>query len=120
MTKIFNNPLFHSIKTGEFSPNLQRIQRFYIDRKAQYTVFAFRRLLDSLDVVQFFLKGAFLLTRLAVIFKCLKKEETNRKTYDSLQELQLSVFKYIDGFYNSRRSHGSLAMLTPNQAKLLY
>lgn len=48
-------------------------------------------------------------------FKYLKKEETNRRTYHSLQELQLSVFEYIEGFYNSKRTHGSLGMLTPNE-----
>lgn len=49
-----------------------------------------------------------------------KKEETNRRTYHSLQELLLSVFEYIEGFYNSRRPHGSLGMLTPNQVELLF
>jgi hypothetical protein len=48
-------------------------------------------------------------------FKYLKKEETNRKTYHSVQELKLSVFDYIEGFYNSRRPHGSFGMLTPNE-----
>lgn len=32
-----------------------------------------------------------------------KREETNLKTYHSLQQLQLSVFEYIEGFYNSKR-----------------
>lgn len=53
-------------------------------------------------------------------FKFLKKEETNRKTYHTLQELQLSVFEYIEGLYNSRRPHGTLGMLTPNQAESLF
>ena len=49
-----------------------------------------------------------------------KKEETNRRTYHSLQELQLSIFEYIEGFYNSRRPHGSLGMLTPNEKEELF
>lgn len=49
-----------------------------------------------------------------------KKEETNRRHYHPLQELQLSIFEYIEGFYNSKRPHGSLHMLTPNEAEALY
>lgn len=95
---------------------------FHSDRGTQYTAFAFRQLLDSLDVVQSFSKKGFPFDNACCecFFKYLKKEETDRKTYHSLQELQLSVFEYIDGFYNSRRPHGSLGMLTPNQAELLY
>lgn len=53
-------------------------------------------------------------------FKYLKKEETNRRTYRSLQELQLSVFEYIEGYYNSKRPHSTLGMLTPNETEKLY
>ena len=53
-------------------------------------------------------------------FKYLKKEETNRKCYRSLTELQLSVFEYIEGYYNTKRPHGTLNMLTPNEAEALY
>ncbi|WP_226392038.1 IS3 family transposase [Ructibacterium gallinarum] len=95
---------------------------FHSDRNALYTAFAFRQLLDSLDVVQSFSKKGFPFDNACCecFFKHLKKEETDRKIYHSLQELQLSVFEYIEGFYNSRRPHGSLGMLTPNQAELLY
>lgn len=95
---------------------------FHSDRGSQYTAFAFRQLLDSLDVVQSFSKAGFPFDNACCecFFKYLKKEETNRRTYHSLQELQLSVFEYIEGFYNSRRPHGSLGMLTPNQVELLY
>ena len=50
----------------------------------------------------------------------LKKEETNHQTYHSLQELSLSIFEYIKGFYNSKRPHGSLGMLTPNHKEELF
>ena len=89
---------------------------------SQCTAFAFRQLLDSLDVVQSFSKAVFSFNNACCecFFKYLKKEETNRRTYHSLQELQLSVFEYIEGFYNSRRPRGLLDMLTPNQAELLF
>ena len=51
-------------------------------------------------------------------FKYLKKEELNRNSYDSFQDLNLSIFKYINGFYNSIRPHSHNNGLSPNQAEL--
>ena len=95
---------------------------FHSDRGSQYTAFAFRQLLDSLNVVQSFSKKGYPFDNACCecFFKYLKKEETNRRTYHSLQELQLSIFEYIEGFYNSRRPHGSLGMLTPNEKEELF
>lgn len=95
---------------------------FHSERGTQYTAFAFRQLLDSLNVVQSFSKKVYPYDNVCCecFFKYLKKEETNRKTYHSLQELQLSIFEYIEGFYNSRRPHGSLGMLTQNEKEELF
>lgn len=95
---------------------------FHSDRGSQYTAFSFLQLLDSLNIVQSFSKKGYPFDNACCecFFKYLKKEETNRKTYHSLQELQLSVFEYIEGFYNSKRSHGSLGMLTPNEKEELF
>lgn len=95
---------------------------FHSDRGSQYTAFAFRQVLDSLDVVQSFSKKCYPFdnARCECFFKYLKKEENNRRTYNSLQELQLSVFEYIEGYYNSKRPHSSLGMLTPNEKEELY
>ncbi|WP_246419077.1 IS3 family transposase [Caproicibacterium amylolyticum] len=95
---------------------------FHSDRGSQYTAFSFRQLLDSLNVVQSFSKKGYPFDNACCesFFKYLKKEETNRKAYHSLQELQLSIFQYIEGYYNSRRPHGSLRMLTPNEKEELF
>lgn len=95
---------------------------FHSDRGSQYTAFAFRQLLDSLNVVQSFSKKGYPFDNACCesFFKYLKKEEINRKTYHSLHELQLSVFEYIEGFYNSKRPHGSLGLLTPNEKEELF
>ena len=63
------------------------------DRGSQYT--AFRQLLDSLNVVQSFSKKDTLLT-------------------------MLSVFSYIEGYYNSKRPHNSLGYLTLNEMEASY
>ena len=95
---------------------------FHSNRGSQYIALPFRQLLDSLNVVQSFSKKGYPFdnTCCECFFKYLKKEETNRRTYHSLQELRLSVFEYIEGFYNSKRPHSSLGMMTPNQKEKLF
>ena len=95
---------------------------FHSDRGPQYTAFSFRQLLDSLHVVQSFSKKGYPYDNACCecFSKYLKKEEINRKTYHSLQELSLSIFEYIEGFYNSKRPNGPLGMLTPNQKEELF
>lgn len=95
---------------------------FHSDRGSQYTAFSFQQLLDSLDIVQSFSKKGYPFDNACCecFFKYLKKEETNRRTYHTLQELHDSVFEYIEGFYNSRRPHSSLGLLTPDEKERLY
>lgn len=95
---------------------------FHSDRGAQYTSSAFRQLLDSLDVVQSFSKKGYPFDNAVCesFFRYLKLEETGRRSYHTLNELYLSVFEYIEGYYNSRRPHGSLGYLTPDEAEAAY
>lgn len=95
---------------------------FHSDRGSQYTAFAFRKLLDDLNVVQSFSKKGYPFDNACCesFFKYLKKEETNRRIFHAYHELYQSVFQYIEGFYNSRRPHGSLGYLTPNEKEALY
>ena len=50
----------------------------------------------------------------------MKKEETDRRNYKSLGELYLSLFTYINGFYNSVRPHSRNNGLSPNQKEALF
>ena len=92
---------------------------FHSDRGSQYTAFSFRTLLDNCSVVQSFSKRGHPYDNAVVesFFKFLKTEETNRRNYQTLKELELSIFKYIEGYYNSKRPHSSLGYLTPNEAE---
>ena len=78
--------------------------------------------MDSPDVVQSFSKKGHPFDNAVCecFFKYLKREETGRRTYRTFNELQLSVFKYIDEYCNSRRPHSSLGYLTPNEAESAY
>ena len=44
-----------------------------------------------------------------------KHEWTNHETFASLEEARLSVFKYIETFYNPKRLHQTLGYLSPDQ-----
>ena len=92
---------------------------FHTDRGCQFTAKKFRKHLDSLNMVQSFsAKGhPYDNAVMECFFKYLKKEETDRNSYCSFQELSLSLFEYINGFYNSVRPHSHNNGLSPNQAE---
>jgi len=92
---------------------------FHTDRGCQFTAKKFRKHLDNLNMVQSFsAKGRpYDNAVMECFFKYLKKEETDRKSYCSFQELSLSLFEYINGFYNSLRPHSHNNGLSPNQAE---
>jgi len=48
-------------------------------------------------------------------FWSLKHEWTNHQHFNDLEHARLSVFKYIETFYNPVRIHQTLAYLSPNQ-----
>ena len=73
---------------------------FHSDRGSQYITFAFRKLLDELNVVQSFSKKAYPFDNACCesFFKYLKKEETNRRNFRTYRDLYHSVFQYIKDF----------------------
>ena len=48
-------------------------------------------------------------------FWSLKHEWTNHESFANLQDARLSVFKYIETFYNSIRLHQTLGYQSPDQ-----
>lgn len=102
------------------SRNISEVLIFHSDRGCQFTSEAFRRHLDELNIVQSFsAKGhPYDNAVMECFFKYLKKEETNRRTYSSFDELKLSIFQYIHGFYNSFRPHSHNNGLSPDQAEM--
>jgi putative transposase len=48
-------------------------------------------------------------------FWSLKHEWTNHESYEDLNAARLSVFKYIETFYNTKRLHQTLGYKTPHQ-----
>ena len=93
---------------------------FHTDRGSQFTSAQFRRHMDNLNMIQSFSAKGHPYDNAVIecFFKYLKKEEVNRKSYASFADLKLSLFEYINGFYNSVRPHSHNNGLTPNQAEI--
>lgn len=46
-------------------------------------------------------------------FGTLKTEHVNHESYENIHEARLSLFQYIEGFYNRRRRHSHLGNIAP-------
>ena len=107
-----------AVKAGKASNGIL----FHTDRGVQFTSHNFKKLLDSLNIVQSFSDKAHPYDNAVMecFFKYLKKEELNRRSFTSIDQLKLSLVKYIDGFYNSIRPHSHNNGLSPNQMESLF
>lgn len=95
---------------------------FHSDRGTQYTSEPFRRLLSDLNIIQSFSKKGYPFDNAVCesFFKHFKREEANRRTYHSVNDLHNAIFEYIDGFYNSIRPHASLNNFTPDEVEAYF
>jgi putative transposase len=50
-------------------------------------------------------------------FATLKKELVHRRSWPTRREMTGEIFEYIEAFYNPRRRHSTLAMLSPADYK---
>lgn len=53
-------------------------------------------------------------------FSLLKKDRVRRKIYKTRDEAKAEIFDYIEGFYNSRRNHGTNNWLSPKNFEERY
>lgn len=90
---------------------------FHFHCGTQYAARSFRKFLDSLGEYNHFQRKAIplIIHAVSVFFKYLKKQEYNRRTHQDINELQLPLFQYIEGFYNPERPHGSLGLMSPDK-----
>lgn len=95
---------------------------FHTDRDSQFTSCDFRKEIDSLHMVQSFsAKGhPYDNAVMEYFFKYLKKEELNRRHFQSVEQLKQSLVSYIAGFYNLLRPHSHNHSLSPNQIEDRY
>ena len=89
---------------------------FHSDRGVQYACDQFRTLLGAYPKVQQSMsrKGNCWDNAVAEsFFKTLKVEWTNWHHYKSIENAAISIFEYIEGWYNTRRRHSSLDYKAP-------
>ncbi|WP_120141045.1 IS3 family transposase [Clostridium septicum] len=49
----------------------------------------------------------------------IKKEEKYINTYCTFEEVNIAIFKYIEGWYDRKRIHSSINYMTHHQCELL-
>jgi transposase InsO family protein len=95
---------------------------FHSDRGVQYACNEFVELLNKCKTLKQSMsrKGNCWDNAVAEsFFKTLKAEWTNWEKYSSIHEAELSVFQYIEGWYNVRRRHSALGYMTPAEYEKL-
>lgn len=92
------------------------------DRGCQYTSDAYQATLKALGIeCSMSRKGnCYDNAVMERFFWSLKHEWTKHDSFDNLEEAQLSVFKYIETFYNRVRIHQTLGYKTPEQYEAEY
>jgi putative transposase len=87
------------------------------DRGCQYTSDVYQKTLRTLGITCSMSRTGCCYDNAAMerFFWSLKHEWTNHETLANLEEARLSVFKYIETFYNLVRLHQTLAYLSPDQ-----
>lgn len=95
---------------------------FHTDQGSQFTSRDFRKVIDELGMIQpFSAKGhPYDNAVMECFFKYLKKEELDRRRFQSVDQLKHSLLSYISGFYNSKRPHSHNLGLPPNLAEFSF
>ena len=96
---------------------------FHSDRGVQYACNEFRKLFkeNSLILQSMSRKANCWDNAVAEsFFKTLKTELVYHENYNTINEAELSVFEYIEIWYNKQRLHSALGYLTPYEYEMKY
>ena len=87
------------------------------DRGCQYTSDAYQQTLRTLGIQCSMSRTSCCYDNAVMerFFWSLKHEWTNHENFRNLEDARLSVFRYIETFYNPERIHQTLNYLSPNQ-----
>jgi len=92
------------------------------DRGCQYTSDEYQQVLRTLEITCSMSRTGCCYDNAVMerFFWSLKHEWTNFEDFDDIEDARLSVFQYIEGFYNSNRIHQTLNYKTPNHFEQLH
>ena len=90
---------------------------FHSDRGVQYTSKRYETFLIENGIQHSYSKKGYPYDNAAMesFNATLKKEEVNHKKYADYNEARLSIFEFIESWYNLKRIHSSIGYLTPEQ-----
>jgi putative transposase len=92
------------------------------DRGCQYTSDAYQQTLRTLGIQCSMSRTGCCYDNAVMerFFWSLKHEWTNHENFHNLEEARLSVFRYLETFYNPQRLHQTLGYLSPNQFEAVH
>ena len=92
------------------------------DRGCQYTSQAFQQIMQTTNITCSMSRTGCCYDNAVVerFFWSLKHEWTKFEEYEDLDDARMSVFKYIETFYNSERIHQTLEYQTPDEVERKY
>ena len=96
---------------------------FHSDRGVQYACNEFRKLIKRNSLISQSMSRRANCWDNAVaesFFKTLKTECVYHQKYNTIFEAELSVFEYIEIWYNKQRLHSALGYLTPCEYEMKY
>jgi putative transposase len=113
-TELVTNALRHAIERRR--PDGKRLLH-HSDRGCQYTSDAYQKTLRTLGIDCSMSRRGCCYDNAVMerFFWSLKHEWTNHERFANLEEARLSVFRYIETFYNPVRLHETLKYLSPDQ-----
>ncbi len=94
---------------------------FHSDRGVQYACDEFKALLKENDITQSMSRKANCWDNAVAesFFKTLKVEMAYHNKFTDRQTAKLEIFGYIEGFYNTRRTHSALGYKTPKEMEAI-
>lgn len=96
---------------------------FHSDRGIQYACDEFRKALSNHSTIKQSMsrKGNCWDNAVAEsFFKTLKSEWSNRFVYQSISHAEISMFEYIEAYYNTTRLHSALGYMSPDQYSMQF
>jgi len=118
-TELISAALRHAVESRR--PAGQQLLH-HSDRGCQYTSDAYQQTLRTLGIQCSMSRTGCCYDNAVMerFFWSLKHEWTNHEGFRTLEEARLSVFRYIETFYNPQRLHQTLGYLSPNQFEAVH
>jgi putative transposase len=94
----------------------------HTDRGSQYTSYEFGKALRSSGLLASMgrVGSAYDNAMAESVFATLKTELVYRQSWPTRHQLEMEVFSYLEGFYNTRRRHSRLGNLSPTNYETLH